>query len=119
MKQKVKKGGAQASAFAARREAEKQLWTVKVIAYTQQEILDAVALTLHEAFGIGPDRQVRFHDAFESKFAEIQALRKGDDVYAEAKIENALKAAYGEHYQPREVRYDMKLVTPSGEEYKL
>lgn len=119
MKKGVKKGSAQAVSYGRREEARKEIWTVKVIEYTQQEILDAVALTLHEEFGIGPDRQVRFHDAFMAKYEEIQTLRKGDDEYAEAKIEQALKAAYGSNYQPREVRYDMRLITPTGEEIKL
>lgn len=118
-KRGVKKGSAQAASFAATKTAEKQLWTVKVIAYTQQEILDAVELTLHEYFGFGPKRQKRFHDGFMCKYDEICALEKTDDDYAKAKIEQALQAACGEHYSPREERYDMSVITPSGEEIKI
>lgn len=119
MKQSVKKGSAKAANYAAARQAERELWTVKVIAYTQQEILDAVEITLHSEFGFGPERQHRFHDAFMEKFRQIQTLRNGDDDYAIAKIEQALQAACGDNYQPREARYDFKLITKTGEKIKL
>lgn len=119
MKRGVKKGSSPANSFAARKQAEKQLWTVKVIAYTQQEILDAVNLTLHEFFGFGPKRQKRFREGFLRKYDEIRALEKTDDDYAKEKIEQALRAACGENYEPRETRYDMRVVTPDGEEIKI
>lgn len=56
-KQGVKKGSAQAATFAQRKQDEKTMWTVKVIAYMQQEVLDTVALVLADGFGFGEDRQ--------------------------------------------------------------
>ena len=113
----VKKGSAQAVSYARRKEGERELWTVKVVAYTQQEILDAVTLTLHESFGFGPERQKQFNEGFMRKYNEIRAL--GDDDYAAAKIEKALQRACGEYYEPHEVRYDFKIITKTGEAIKI
>ena len=49
-------------------------------------------------------------------------LEKGDtkdNEYAIAKQEAALKAACGKYYAPREVRYDIKIVTRDGKQHKL
>lgn len=61
------------SGLLARQKAERELWTIKVIAYTEQQTLDAVCLALAEGFGFGEERLKRFHDAFNAKYAEIQA----------------------------------------------
>lgn len=107
MKKGVKKGSAQARSFAERQNDDKTFWTIKVIAYTQQEIMDAVSLTLNDEFGFGEDRLKRFRDAFDSKYDEIHKL--GDDEYTVATVERALQAAWGRYYQPREERYDFRL----------
>lgn len=104
------------SGLLARQKAERELWTIKVIAYTEQQTLDAVCLALAE------ERLKRFHDAFNAKYAEIRELEKGDtkdNEYAVAKQEAALKAACGKYYAPREVRYDIKIVTRDGKQHKL
>lgn len=56
------------SGLLARQKAERELWTIKVIAYTEQQ---------------------------------------------------TLKAACGKYYSPREVRYDIKIVTRDGKQHKL
>lgn len=61
------------SGLLARQKAERELWTIKVIAYTEQQTLDAVCLAL----------------------------------------------AGGKYYSPREVRYDIKIVTRDGKQHKL
>lgn len=119
-KKGVKKGSAQANQFAARKSLERELWTMKVLAYTQQETLDAAALALNEGFGFGPERLKRFHDAFSAKYAEIRELDKSaDNDYCIAKMEQALKQAWGEYYEPREVRFDFTIQTPEGDQFKL
>jgi len=110
------------SGLLARQKAERELWTIKVIAYTEQQTLDAVCLALAEGFGFGEERLKRFHDAFNAKYAEIRELEKRDtkdNEYAIAKQEAALKAACGKYYSPREVRYDIKIVTRDGKQHKL
>ena len=119
MKKGIKKGSQTANAYVKREETRKTLWTMKVLAYTQQAMLDTMMLTLHEFYGFGPERQKQFHDYFEKKYDEVKALERGDDEYAEHKIETALKIACGKYYVPRKERYDIKLRTPDGEEYKL
>jgi len=92
-----------------------------VIAYTQQEILDAVALTLNEEFGLGEERLKRFQVAFDKKYAEIRALEKDDTEdgeYSRYKMEKALQAACGKYYTPYEQRYDFKIMY-NGKEVKL
>lgn len=110
------------SGLLARQKAERELWTIKVIAYTEQQTLDAVCLALAEGFGFGEERLKRFHDAFNAKYTEIRELEKGDtkdNEYVIAKQEAALKAACGKYYSPREVRYDIKIVTRDGKQHKL
>lgn len=53
MKKGVKKSKASAKDFAERKQREKEIWTMKVIAFIQQEMLDTAALTLAEEFGFG------------------------------------------------------------------
>lgn len=47
------------SGLLARQKAERELWTIKVIAYTEQQTLDAVCLALAEGFGFGEERLKR------------------------------------------------------------
>ena len=86
----------------------------------RQAALDAVCLALAEGFGFGEERLKRFHDAFNAKYTDIRELEKGDtkdNEYAIAKQEAALKAACGKYYAPREVRYDIKIVTRDGKQH--
>lgn len=121
-KQGVKKHSPQAKNYAKQKENDKMLWTMRVLAYTSQEMLDAVALTLHEFYGFGPERQKLFHDQFEKKYDELRKLEREDaedNEYYIAAVERALQAACGKYYQPREVRYDIKLQDGEGNVWKL
>lgn len=51
-KKPVKKNRKSAASYAQELERRKELWTIKVLAYTQQEMLDAAALTLNEEFAL-------------------------------------------------------------------
>lgn len=107
----LKKG--QGETYAQRVQREREEWTVKVIAYTQQEILDAVCLTLNEEFGLGEERLKRFQVAFDKKYAEIRAVERDDSEdgeYSRFKVEQALQNACGKYYVPREKRYDFKII---------
>lgn len=109
----VKKGSAQAASYAEREQRRKELQMVKVIAITQQQILDAVALTLNEEFGLGEERLKRFQVAFDRKYAEIRELEKDDTQdgeYSRYKTEKALQAACGKYYTPYEERYEFKIM---------
>lgn len=109
----VKKGSAQALSYAEREKRRKELQTVKVIAITQQQIIDAVALTLNEEFGLGEERLKRFQVAFDKKYAEIRQLEKDDSAdgeYSRHLMETALKNACGKYYTPFEERYDFKIL---------
>lgn len=120
MKRAVKKGSAQAQSYAKRQQEEKQRWTMRVIAYEEQYMLDAVALCLNECFGMGEERLKRFHDAFEKKYQEIRELEQTEDNdYAKAKVEEALKRVWGKYYEPREVRYTVRIITPDGTTIEL
>ena len=117
----IKKGSAQAASYAEREQRRKELQTVKVIAITQQQILDAVALTLNEEFGLGEERLKRFQVAFDKKYAEIREIEKDDTEdgeYSRYKMEKALQQACGKYYAPYEERYDFKILV-NGKEVKL
>lgn len=122
MKKGVKKGSPQAKNFAKQKETDKVVWTMKVLAYAQQEMLDAMALTLNEFYGFGPERCKKFHDKFEEKYAELRKLENedvADNEYYIATVEKALQVAYGKYYEPREVRYDIHLRDNEGNVWKL
>lgn len=111
LKHAVKRGTPKAP-FTDRMKEKKMAWTRNVYMFTQQETLDAASLTLHELYGFGPERLKRFGEAFEKKFHEIQELNREDEddadrVYSRQKFEDAMKQAWGDYYEPREVRYDM------------
>ena len=121
-KKPVKKNRKSAASYAQELERRKELWTIKVLAYTQQEMLDAAALTLNEEFGFGEDRLKRFHEAFERKYAELRDLEH-DDLpdyeYATAVQEEALRRAWDKYYTPRDERYQLHIVNEKGEELML
>lgn len=107
----LKKG--QGETYAQRVQREREEWTVKVIAYTQQEILDAVCLTLNEEFGLGEERLKRFQVAFDKKYAEIRAVERDDSEdgeYSRFKVEQALQNACGKYYVPHNERYNFKII---------
>jgi hypothetical protein len=119
MKKGVKRTKQSRNEYLAKKQTDHDIWTLKVFAYTQQEILDAVAITLMNEFGFGEKRQKQFHDAFEKVYEEIQELEKTDDEYAIAKQEQALKAAYGQYYTPREERYKITIIDREGREHRF
>lgn len=118
----VKKGSAQAKSYVSQMHTEKMAWTIKTIAYAQQEMLDAMALTLSEFYGFGPERCKRFHDQFEEKYAELRKIENedaDDREYFIATVERALKNAYGQYYEPRETRYMIHIKDANGNEVRL
>lgn len=107
--------------YAEREQRRKELQTLKTILITQQQILDAVCLTLNEEFGMGEERQRRFQVAFDRKYDEIRKIERDDTEdgeYSRYKMEKALQAACGKHYTPYEERYDFKILY-NGKEVKL
>ena len=117
----IKKGSAQAASYAEREQRRKELQMVKVIMITQQQMIDAVVLTLNEEFGFGEERLKRFQEAFDKKYTEIRELEKDDTEdgeYSRYKTEKALQAACGKYYTPYEERYDFKILY-NGKEVKL
>lgn len=122
MKKAVKKTRQNSNQYARRKQSEHELWTMKVIAYVQQEMLDTAAIVLKNGFGFGPARQKKFHDLFEEVYKEVRDLEREDTEdgeYAAAKVEQALQEAWGELYEPREVRYDIRIIDGQGREFKV
>ena len=118
----IKKGSAQAQDFARRKLNETTLWTCKVMAYSQQEMLDAAALTLYYYYDFTPEQQKEFHDRFEAKYAEIHKMQSEDTEdgeYSRIAMEAALKDAFGEYYTPREERYDIHIADQDGNVWKV
>lgn len=114
LKHAVKRGSGNGT-YAERQLEKKQAWTRNVYAFTQQETLDAASLVLHDLYGFGPERLKRFGEAFLVKFREIQELNRSDKddpdrEYSRHKFEEAMKAAWGQYYDPREVRYNKDYV---------
>ena len=119
---KKTKGNSYLAQKQAKEKADKEIYTMRIIAYQQQEMIDAFAITMNQIFGWGETRLKRWHDAFEEKYAEIQHLRIEDlDTleYSEACIERGLQQAWGKHYVPRKERYAITLKTSDGKELHL
>lgn len=118
----IKKHSPQSKEYAKRLHDEKTLWTVKVVAYSQQQMLDAVAIVLYKYYDFTPEQQKEFHDRFEEKYAEINKIMNQDaedGEYFEVAMENALKDAYGEFYVPRKERYEVRIADSSGNVWRV
>ena len=102
------------SGLLARQKAERELWTIKVIAYTEQQTLDAVCLALAEGFGFGEERLKRFHDAFNAKYAEIRELEKGDTKAAIEKLEKAANGRFSPLNYKTKAEIEQELATLRG-----
>ena len=114
LKHAVKRGSAKGN-YLERQQERKKAWTRNVYAFTQQETLDAASLVLHDLYGFGPERLKRFGEAFLQKFHEIQELNREDSddpdrEYSRAKFEDAMKAAWGQYYDERDVRYNLDFI---------
>lgn len=117
----VKKGSAQALSYVAEQQNKNTVGDLRMIAITEQEMLDYVHRTLHKYFGFGPERQKKFHDGFEELYGEHKELEKTDSPdreYAKEVNERALKAALGPYYQPRSIRYDFNIIDKYGRVWK-
>lgn len=96
------------NAFIEKLQREKETQFQAGLAGGRQEMGDVTAIVLHDEFGFGPDRLKRLNELVNAKFREIGVMTRGDTKdgeYSIAKFEQAIKAAYGPHYQEREVRY--------------
>ena len=105
----VKKGSAQAKAFAARSRAITQATRETLFYDGMQHALDIASIVLNEEYGFGPERLKKFGIGFGNKFSEVQARARADDDkdrwYSEEQFENELRKAWGEYYTPRKDRY--------------
>ena len=118
----LKKNGSGKNAYAKMLHDRKTLWTCKVMAYSQQEMLDAAALTLYKFYDFTPEQQKEFHDRFEAKYAEIhkmQAEDAEDGEYFREAMETAMKDAFGEYYVPRDVRYNIQIADQDGNVWEM
>ena len=86
--------------------------------FTQQETLDLASIALHKAFGFGPERLKRFMKVFAETFDEdignhrfeMRYDSDGNHDYATEKLEDGMKEAWGDAYEPREKRYECDYV---------
>ena len=100
-------------------EAKKHLWTLKCIAYAHQEAIDTLSITARRDLKFGHQRNKWLKERYEENSQELMRLRNEDTEdleYFEAKVEEALLDAEGpDEYVPRAERYQVSLVTPSGQ----
>lgn len=75
---------------------------------------DSAIISLHDAFGYGPEHQVKFNEIFVSTLNRLTDLMMSDlkddedMVYSRGKIDGLIRAALGDKYfLPWEVRYGM------------
>ena len=107
----VKKGSEQAGNYVERKQRYKMARDMQLHQNGIQQALDIASMVLHEDFGFGPERNFRFGTKFMDKFAKVQKrniadLKEDKDGwYSDDQFEDEMKAAWGPHYQPREVRY--------------
>ena len=91
--------------------AEQMVEGTKAIAYAQQMEQDISCIALHRAFGFADERQMRYHQEVMSITKEFARLRESDAAddnetwYYINQFEDAIKAACGKYYTPREQRY--------------
>lgn len=88
----------------ARHEAELRVTRLAV----RQDTADMAVLTLHRAFGFGPDRCKRFMTELNQVAREVGELVDGDTkdgMFAIARFEACLQEAEGPYYTSRAERY--------------
>lgn len=79
--------------------------------FTLQQSLDMALITLHNAFGFGPERCGKFEEEFRKTFlayARMCVEDGADDeeiVYTKEKVDRALRAACGPDVLPFDERY--------------
>lgn len=79
--------------------------------FTLQQSLDMALITLHNAFGFGPERCRKFEDEFRETFLDYarMCVEDGEDdweiVYTKEKVDRALRAACGDDILPFDERY--------------
>ena len=105
----VKKGSPQAENFSRRMQAFNLSRDTAFFQNGQQYAIDLMCIVLHEKFGFGHERLKRLVDGMQDKYIEVHA-RATDDLdkdkwYSDEKLEEELRAACGQYYEPREVRY--------------
>lgn len=81
--------------------------------FTIQQCMDMAMITLHEEFGFGPLYIKRFEQHFRQVFKDFYSLCVADGaddeelVYTKAKVDEHLRAGYGESLIPFDERYDI------------
>ena len=87
----------------------------RLFTFALQYAQDSACIVLNREFGFGEDRVERFCLEFCKMLDTMTAIINtdcADDpdiVYAQAKIDEALKPAYGRNWHPWEVRYSAAL----------
>ena len=115
-KKGVKKGSYQAQTYANRVNAARAATNLTIFQDGMQQSLDIASIVLHNVFGFGPERLKKFGAGFQEKFAEVQKKSREDKAddkdqwYFEEQFENELRAAWGQYYTPRAIRYDEDVV---------
>lgn len=109
-KQGVKKGSVQAKTYANRVSAAREATNMVIFQDGMQTALDITSLVLHDIYGFGPDRLKRFAEGFEKKFSLVQRNNREDNEdrdrwYSEEQFEREMREAWGQYYQPRQIRY--------------
>jgi len=101
---------AKKSGFLARMESAKERSNKETLFFTRQNMCDIALLVLHEEFGFGPERLMRFCKAISKKYGDFADLWNGDtkDVeYSKAVLDRALKQICGKYFIPWDERYTM------------
>lgn len=107
-------GEADASRLVCFTAADLMIRDSKLINYMQQYDLDIHMVALHEEFGFFSGRQKRFCDKTVEVDRRFDAMKREDlkddpnAEYSIMKLEQALQAACGDDYVPREERYHAK-----------
>ena len=118
----VKKNSPQARTYSEKKQNSEMVYALKLMAITQQEMLDTAHMALAEEFGLGPERQKRFHDRFEKLYGELRQIEREDtddkEYYIET-CERKLRACLGKYYEERDVRYDMNIIDRYGNTWKI
>lgn len=82
----------------------------------QQLVFDATLITLHEEFGFGKDRCVRFRAALEKHLSEMVDLILNDTdpdaLYSRETIDHKLREIIGDELVPWEQRYTAQINKP-------
>ena len=105
---------AKPNAFLEKLEAKYRAMSAHKVNVAIQMAKDAADISANEVFSMGEGRAPLWTEVFSKTLEEMMRLVSDDGkddpefIYAKTKIDDRLRQIHGKHFEPWEVRYDVR-----------